>query len=108
MCPNPLSRRLRTHSVILDRRVEDRQVTEGEALVVPSDFGMPPVEGKLLDANDQGFRIKYDNPSPLFSGQEVHFLLPESAGLARVIWTRVVDGRMESGFLVVKLFPWAR
>jgi hypothetical protein len=72
---------------------------------MPSDFGMQPVEGELLDVSDQGFRIRYENTPPLFSGQEVHFLLPDSAGLARVVWTRVLDGEMESGLRILKSLP---
>jgi len=101
MSLNPLSRNPRKHSSTLDRRIEVRQIAEGEALVVPTDFGTQPIAGQLVDASSQGFRITYGEP-PLFSGQDVHFLLSQSEGLARVIWTRVVDGKMESGFLILE------
>jgi hypothetical protein len=105
MSSNPLEHKSRTLSSVLDRRIEDRPVAEGDALVVPSDFGAEPVEAQLLDVSEQGFRIKYDNAPPLFSGQEVQFLLPKSSGLALVMWTRVLDGEAESGLRILRSLP---
>ena len=105
MSLNPSARRTRVQSPVQDRRVEVRRVAEGDALVVPSDFGAHAVEGKLLDLSDQGFRIEYDKAPPLFSGQEVQFLLPQSSGLARVMWTRVLDGKAESGLRILVSIP---
>ena len=105
MSVNRFPHKLRATTQTEERRTDERRLAEGEAVVVPTDFGMCPREGRLQDVSRQGFRMTYPTP-PLFSGQEVHFLLPEAEGLARVIWTRVVNGQAESGFLILRLAKW--
>jgi len=100
MSPSSLTHKSRRHLAVLDRRAAGRQIADGEALVVPADFSMQPISGQLVDASPQGFRITYEEP-PLFSGQDVHFLLAQSEGQARVIWTRVMGSKVESGFLIL-------
>jgi hypothetical protein len=105
---SPLSHKSCRQPLVLDRRLEERTVAEGEAVVVPSDLGSQLVEATLMDTSDEGFRIRYAGASPLFSGQEVQFLLLATSGVARVIWTRVLDGSAESGFLILRSRSWPK
>lgn len=54
-----------------------------------------------MDVSDRGFRMAHDCVS-LAAGQIVEFAHLEAAGHARVVWNRVIAGRVESGFLVVE------
>jgi hypothetical protein len=47
-----------------------------------------------------GFRANHDEAN-LESGQEIRFRHSTGKGTARVMWTRILAGRMESGFLII-------
>jgi hypothetical protein len=57
------------------------------------------VQGKLVDVSDNGFRMAHDCAA-LTAGQFVEFSHVEARGRARVVWTRILSGAVESGFLV--------
>jgi hypothetical protein len=57
--------------------------------------------GKVLDRSAGGFRAEHDC-SQLTCGQIVEFRLMASRGLARVVWTRILGDRVESGFLILQ------
>ena len=59
------------------------------------------IDGCLLDVSASGFRAGYRGPGPS-PGCEVRFEFGARAGLARVVWNRQVEGRSETGFLVVR------
>ena len=88
----------------VEQRREPRRAAEGEvrfqfgAGMAKSDGG--EVLGKVLDRSAGGFRAQHDC-SWLTCGQIVEFRLMSSRGLARVVWTRILGDRVESGFLIL-------
>jgi hypothetical protein len=53
-----------------------------------------------MDWASSGFRARHDRLT-LAAGQVVGFELPEMSGLARVVWTRILDGQAEAGFRIL-------
>jgi len=83
-----------------EKRREIRQPAEGPVLVR---FANPqPLEilGQLMDVSASGFRMTHANQS-LQSGQIVEFSHSNAVGAARVMWNRIMDQRVETGFLIV-------
>ena len=92
-----------------DQRVEQRSETrqrasggirfsfpEGEARL-----GSREVWGRLLDRSMSGFRAEHEC-AELTSGQVVRFRVSASVkGKARVVWTRIQAGRVETGFVIL-------
>ena len=89
----------------VEQRREPRRAAGGEvcfqfgAGTAKSDGG--EVCGKVLDRSAGGFRAEHDC-SQLTCGQIVEFRLMASRGLARVVWTRILGDRVESGFLILQ------
>lgn len=85
---------------INEKRREIRQPAEGPVLV---NFSNPqPIEvlGELVDVSPNGFRMAHANQS-LQSGQLVGFSHSSAIGTARVMWNRIMDHRVETGFRIV-------
>jgi len=83
-----------------EKRRELRQPAEGPVLVR---FANPqPLEilGQLMDVSASGFRMAHANQA-LQSGQIVEFSHALAVGAARVMWNRIMDQRVETGFLIV-------
>jgi hypothetical protein len=59
------------------------------------------VRGKLLDHSAGGFRAQH-GCTQLTCGQIVEFRLMAISGVARVVWTRILGDRVESGFLILR------
>ena len=59
------------------------------------------VDGHLLDYSTSGFRAEHPYRA-LHTGQEVEFKHAVAGGRARVMWNRIADDRVETGFLVIK------
>jgi hypothetical protein len=82
-----------------EKRREQRRRASGAVLVrVPGPRGKI-IEGRLLDMSVSGFRMAHECAS-LETGQVVEFSHHESAGRARVMWNRIVERSVESGFFV--------
>jgi hypothetical protein len=65
-----------------------------------------PVDGVLLDVSDSGFRARHRDPT-LGAGRIIRWETESgSTGVAKVVWTRVFDELVESGFALVP-FPVA-
>jgi hypothetical protein len=59
------------------------------------------VRARLMDRSTSGFRAEHDS-SELTCGQLVEFQLEASdPRIARVVWTRIAGGRVETGFLLL-------
>jgi hypothetical protein len=86
---------------IAEKRREERRVANGAVLVRFTDPGTQSVEGRLMDVSAGGFRMSHACRS-LTSGQLVDFEHVEAVGKAQVIWTRILEGTVETGFRVVK------
>ena len=58
------------------------------------------VEGRLVDLSTGGFRMAHSS-SDLLRGQVVEFSHAEAKGSARVVWNRILENRIETGFLIL-------
>jgi hypothetical protein len=84
----------------MEQRREPRSAVDGEVRFLLGE-GDKEVRGKLLDRSASGFRAEHDCPE-LACGQLVQFHLKASSkGVARVVWTRISAGRVETGFLII-------
>ena len=83
-----------------EKRREHRRETSGMVHVRFSDPQQQQIDGRLMDVSSSGFRMAHAYAS-LAPGQIVEFAHTESRGRARVIWNRIVDQKVETGFLVV-------
>jgi hypothetical protein len=84
-----------------DRRAESRHPIEGELQFSFEDPSRQDITGRLMDYSKSGFRAIHDYPA-LHTGQIVEFRHMLAAGQARVMWNRIADHRVETGFLVIK------
>ena len=80
-----------------DRRESVRHRERGMALLKPVHVDMPPITGVLVDASQDGFRVRH-----LYGGfqpsQIVSYIHRVREGMARVIWHLATDGEFETGF----------
>jgi hypothetical protein len=81
-------------------RREQRRQADGAVRVRYSNPRPVEIQGRLVDISLSGFRMAHDCVA-LASGQMVEFTHTEASGKARVMWNRVIDQRVETGFLVV-------
>lgn len=84
-----------------DRRVERRRPGHGQLKLSFQDPSPQEVIGRLLDYSNGGFRAEHPYAA-LHTGQEVEFHHAIAVGRARVIWNRIADDHVETGFLVIK------
>jgi hypothetical protein len=82
-----------------DRRKEARFEARGAVTLsvegpIPESF-----QAELRDTSRSGFRAAHHHTS-LSIGVRVHFYHSGRSGQALVMWNRIVDGHVESGFLV--------
>jgi len=83
-----------------EKRSETRQPAEGPVRVRFSDPQPLEILGELMDVSPSGFRMAHNNQS-LQSGQTVEFSHSLAIGLARVMWNRIQDQRVETGFRIL-------
>ena len=74
------------------------------ALLKPVYLDMPPITGVLIDASQDGFRVRhlYESFQP---GQIVSYIHRVREGMARVIWHLATDGEFETGFEYLDVPP---
>jgi hypothetical protein len=84
-----------------DRRTEKRHRGHGELTLSFQDPSPQEVVGRLVDYSTSGFRAEHAYPA-LHTGQEVEFQHAVAVGRARVMWNRIADDRVQTGFLVIK------
>jgi len=84
-----------------DRRAEDRHPADGPMKFSFDDPAPLEITGRLLDYSKSGFRAAHSYAA-LHTGQIVRFQHMVAAGQARVMWNRIADDRVESGFLILK------
>ena len=99
----PLSNNWRNPGAIVnidDRRREPREEAEGRVRLFTVELERLAFEGEMRDASANGFRLEHDNQR-VRSGEEYRFESPHSSGLARVMWNRILDNSVESGFFIV-------
>jgi hypothetical protein len=88
-----------------EQRREPRDTGKGDISLVFADTnatsGVREVYGRLIDHSARGFRAVHEFRG-LTCGQMVQFRAPASSeGRARVVWTRIAGGRVETGFFIV-------
>lgn len=84
-----------------EKRSEPRLPAQGEVILRLEVPGFPPeIRGELLDVSARGFRACHDCTA-LSTGQDLAFRHAAASGRARVVWNRIVEGRVESGFLLL-------
>jgi hypothetical protein len=83
-----------------NRRKEDRYKGEGEVRLFFEDPTRQEVNGSLLDYSNSGFRAAHKYCA-LHTGQVVDFRHVIAKGRARVMWNRIIEDRVETGFLVL-------
>ena len=85
---------------VREQRREQRREVSGTVRISFSDPQLLQIEGRLMDVSASGFRMTHGFPS-LAAGQLVEFTHLEARGQARVMWNRIVEERVETGFLVI-------
>lgn len=83
-----------------DHRKEPRRQADGAVRVTFENPQRRDIQGRLVDVSTSGFRMAHDFTA-LETGQVVEFSHTEADGRARVVWNRIADGRVETGFFVV-------
>ena len=84
-----------------DRRSERRHPVDGHLKFSFDDPAHKEVTGRLLDYSKSGFSATHTYAA-LSTGQVVDFQHVIAVGQARVMWNRIADDRVESGFLIIK------
>ena len=84
---------------VAEQRCETRRRGQGNVLVRSECPGSRDIQGRLVDVSASGFRMAHDC-SALTAGQYVTFAHVEARGRARVVWTRILDDSVESGFVL--------
>jgi hypothetical protein len=86
---------------LADRRSERRHRGEGPLKLSFEDPERQEITGRLVDYSTSGFRAVHAYAA-LHAGQIVDFRHAIAGGRARVMWNRISDGSVETGFLVLK------
>jgi hypothetical protein len=81
-----------------EKRREPRRPAQGSVEIRGAGLHL---RGELIDVSHSGFRIAHKESS-LEPGQVVEFTHPEASGAARVVWNRIVEQRVETGFFIVE------
>lgn len=84
-----------------DRRSEHRYPGDGPLTLSFEDPSRLEIKGHLVDYSNSGFRAVHAYRA-LHTGQVVDFRHAIAGGRARVMWNRIADDRVETGFLVLK------
>jgi hypothetical protein len=84
-----------------DRRTEKRQAAAGEVRLRQSYTPGGPFLGRLVDTAATGFRASHDCFT-LVSGELVDYEFEGHRGVARAMWTRIVDEHVETGFRICR------
>ena len=81
-----------------DKRGQPRVPVHGYVqLVAPEGLRMQAI---LVDVSRSGFRASHTH-AELKTGTTVRFRHPSGSGQARVVWSRINGGTVESGFIVI-------
>jgi len=84
-----------------ERRSERRHRGQGPLRLSFEDPSRQEITGRLVDYSLSGFRAEHAY-ALLHTGQVVDFQHAVAGGKALVMWNRIADDRVETGFLVLK------
>jgi hypothetical protein len=82
-----------------DSRREPRRAAEGSVVVEFHNPQKRQLEGRLVDQSESGFRMAHTSIE-LVPGMMVKFKHSSSSGTARVVWNRILQHQVETGFLI--------
>lgn len=85
---------------MVEQRTEVRNPAQGEVLFVLDAPDSRQFRGSLMDYSRRGFRAAHPHTS-LSSGQQIRFRHAFGEGRAVVMWNRILERHVESGFLIV-------
>lgn len=86
---------------IAEKRREPREPAHGGVLLRTSGHPLPvSVTGQLIDTSQSGFRALHTWKS-LQTGEEVDFDDGRRQGRARVVWLRISQESVETGFYIL-------
>ncbi len=89
------------HMSAAERRTERRYRGQGPLKLSFDDPSPQEIVGRLLDYSKSGFRAVHEYAA-LHTGQVVAFQHGVAGGKARVMWNRIADDRVETGFFVIQ------
>ncbi|MEO8096503.1 MAG: hypothetical protein ABI811_02295 [Acidobacteriota bacterium] len=92
---------METAKVKRELRKEPRRPAKGLATICRQGAVTTEICGRLVDVSKSGFRMAHTD-TMLEPGQTVAFYHKEASGQARVMWNRIINGQVESGFLIVE------
>ena len=84
-----------------ERRASARGPASSIVLLCPDTPMSAAFPASLVEVSETGFRAHYPLPA-MKEGQVVRFMIPRRWGAAMALWTRVEEGRAETGFLILK------
>jgi len=84
---------------IAEKRREVRRSRGGTVTLSFDDPQPCKILARLIDLSKRGFRAKHAYPA-LHSGDVVEFCHAKGAGKAKVVWNRIADECVETGFVV--------
>jgi hypothetical protein len=82
-----------------DRRIEPRYAAHGEVRLLLGGAQNTEVPGRILDRSLHGMRVEHMYAA-LASGQSVTLRIGADSHPARVVWNRIKDDGVESGFYI--------
>jgi hypothetical protein len=82
-----------------ESRREPRRAAEGSVVVEFNNPQKRAVQGRLVDLSPGGFRMAHSSIE-LIPGMVVKFKHSLATGQARVVWNRILENRVETGFLI--------
>ena len=82
-----------------DRRAEPRRRAAGKVWLRDLQAPAAAFAGRLMDVAARGFRACHHRVA-LKSGDLVDFEFAGHSGRARAMWTRIVGGKVETGFRI--------
>jgi hypothetical protein len=85
---------------LADRRQWPRTPASGAVEILFEDPMPVTIEAELQETSERGFRIRYGSKE-LVPGLEVRLRRGGAVHRARVMWTHILDGRKESGCLLL-------
>ena len=83
----------------LERRKEPRVPAGGQVTLYLDQPVMLEIAAQLLDVSSSGFRAKHMYPA-LQNGMIIHVRIEEVESAAMVVWNRILDEFVETGFIL--------
>ncbi len=95
-----LNSKIREAVGVDERRREERVASTAEVTLVMETPQMFEVRARMLDQSKSGFRASHMYPA-LTSGQVIRCRVGGEERLARVVWNRIIEEGVETGFLLL-------